>query len=72
MIRFLIILILVVVGIVVLSSFVTRTLRRIFSPFNVSSDTKKTDKKNKVQNVVYQKDDVIVLKGEAKDRNETD
>ncbi|MFA6572365.1 MAG: hypothetical protein WCT77_14150 [Bacteroidota bacterium] len=72
MIRFLVILILIVVGIVVLSSLVTRTLRRIFSPLDVSSNTKKTDKKNKVQDVVYQKDDVVVLKGEAKDRNETD
>ena len=72
MIRFLLILIIVLVGIVVLSSFVSRTLRRIFSPFNASSNSKKADNKNKGQNVLYQKDDVIVLKGEAKDRNGTD
>lgn len=71
MIRFLVIIIIVVVGIVVLSSFVTRTLRRIFSPLDITSDPKKADKKNEVQNVLYQKDDVVVLKGEAKDRNET-
>ena len=65
----LIIILLVVAGLAILGvTFVMKSVKRFFSAFSPTQDHQKTTGRDdkKYDNVIYNKDDVVVLKGEAK------
>jgi len=61
--RFLIIFIVIVSAIMILVSFFFKFLRNFFGIFTKSAVNDKP--KNEKNNVIYEKDDIVVLKGEA-------
>lgn len=60
--KFLIILLLITIGTIVVVSVVMRKLKNFLSQFT-PPEVKVSDSK---ENVIYQKDDIVVLKGDAK------
>ncbi len=61
--RFLIIFIVLISAIMIVASFFLRFLRKFFGVFSQPATPEKP--KNEKGNVIYEKDNIIVLKGEA-------
>jgi len=65
----LLLILLVLTGIILLFfSLIIKAIRRIFQPFSYSSHKDEDFIENKEKKIIYNKDNVIVLKGDAKDK----
>jgi len=63
---FLVVILLAFIGV----SVIFKSIRRIFTAFIPQDDINKDQtRKKKYDNVIYDKEDVVVLKGEAKDKD---
>jgi len=68
--KFLIILLVIIVLVIIGVSYVFKSVRKIFTAFIPNEQfNKASSQKKKYDNVIYDKDDVVVLKGEAKDKD---
>jgi uncharacterized membrane protein len=68
--KFLLLLLIIVVLAIIGVSVIFKSIKRIFTPFIPQDQINKDQtRKKKYDNVIYDKDDVVVLKGEAKDKD---
>jgi hypothetical protein len=62
--------ILIFIGIIILFfSYIFKSLRRIFNPGNFSVNTRENNYEKNEEKIIYKKNDIIVLKGDAKDNS---
>ena len=63
--KFFLFILLIVIGSIIGITYIFRKIQKFFKPFQDPSSVNKSKKANSKEQVVYQKDDVVVLKGEA-------
>ena len=64
MLRLFLFFLIIISGIVLILSMISKSIRTFFSSFTGTASQSKNNSKNKDE-ILYQKDDVVVLKGDA-------
>lgn len=62
--KILLILLIIILLVIIVSSLITKWLRKLFAPFDPKERSKATRRAENGE-VLYNKDDIVVLKGEA-------
>lgn len=69
--RFIIILLIIILIIIISLSVLVRSFGKVFQSFTQQTDRGKNIKKGNKDEVLYNKDDVVILKGDAATKSDT-